>query len=187
MTIQGYREHHTGLAIDVCLVKDGKIIDDNDEMIAEKEIFAKVHEKLADYGFILRYPEGREKDTGYTYEPWHFRYVGDPSLAWVIENENLTLEQYIANLDDVKGIPSAARYKIVEALKKQLKETYKDKYTEVKFDVTKIYDDDEAKDLVDNYSSEDILFEVEYQINTSEGVDPNEYMIHNGVLYTERG
>ena len=187
MAVPGYSEHHTGLAIDVCLVKDGKIIDDNDEMIAEKEIFAKVHEKLSDYGFILRYPEGREADTGYTYEPWHFRYVGDPSLAWVITNENLTLEEYIATLDDVKGIPSAARYKIVEALKKELKEAYKDKYTEVKFDVTKIYGDDEAKDLVDNYSSEDILFEVEYQIKPSEGVDPNEFMIPNGELDSETG
>ena len=46
---------YTGLAIDVCLEKDGRRIDDNDEMIAEKEIFAKVHEKLAKYGFILRY------------------------------------------------------------------------------------------------------------------------------------
>ena len=96
VAIPGYSEHHTGLAIDICLVKDGKVIDDNDEMIAEREIFAKIHEKLPKYGFILRYPEGKEQITGYGYEPWHFRYVGSPEIAKKITQSGLTLEEYLA-------------------------------------------------------------------------------------------
>ena len=64
VAVPGFSEHHTGLAIDICLIKDGRIIDDNDEMISEVETFSKVHEKLADYGFILRYPKGKEDITG---------------------------------------------------------------------------------------------------------------------------
>ncbi len=95
VAVPGYSEHHTGLAIDVCLKKDGKFIYDNDEMIAEKEIFAKVHAKLADHGFILRYLEGKEDVTGYGYEPWHFRYVGSVEVAKEIMSNGLTLEEYL--------------------------------------------------------------------------------------------
>ncbi len=95
VAVPGYSEHHTGLAIDVCLDKDGKRIDDNDEMIAEKEIFAKVHEKLPKYGFILRYLDGKDDKTGYSYEPWHFRYINDPALAKEIMDKGITLEEYL--------------------------------------------------------------------------------------------
>ena len=95
VALVGYSEHHTGLAVDVCLIKDGKVIDDNDEMIAEKEIFAKVHSHLADYGFILRYMEGKESITGYSYEPWHFRYIDDSDVAKEIMDKGLTLEEYL--------------------------------------------------------------------------------------------
>ncbi len=97
VAVPGYSEHHTGLAIDVAIEKDGKVIYDNDEMIAEKEIFAKVHKKLADYGFILRYKEGKEEITGYDYEPWHFRYVGSTEVAKEIYEKDLTLEEYLQN------------------------------------------------------------------------------------------
>ena len=98
VAVPGYSEHHTGLAIDVCLDKDGKRIDDNDDMIAEKEIFAKVHAKLAKYGFILRYLEGKDAETGYSYEPWHFRYINDPALAKEIMDKGITLEAYLGEL-----------------------------------------------------------------------------------------
>ena len=97
VAVPGFSEHHTGLAIDVCLIKDGKVIDDNDEMIAEKEIFAKVHSYLADYGFILRYMEGKESITGYSYEPWHIRYVGK-QVAKEIKRRNITLEEYLGEI-----------------------------------------------------------------------------------------
>ena len=91
----GYSEHHTGLAIDICLIKDGEYIADNDAMIAEKEIFEKIHAKLADYGFILRYPEGKEEITGYSAEPWHFRYIGDVNAAKEIMSKGITFEEYL--------------------------------------------------------------------------------------------
>ena len=93
----GYSEHHTGLAVDICLVVNGTVIDDNDEMIAQKEIFEKIHEKLQDYGFILRFLEGKENITGYSYEPWHFRYV-QIDHAKNIAKQNMTLEEYIETL-----------------------------------------------------------------------------------------
>ena len=94
VAVPGYSEHHTGLAIDVCLVKDGEVIDDNDDMIAEEEIFSRVHELLAKHGFILRYLKGKESITGYAYEPWHFRYVGVQD-AKTITDGGLTLEEYL--------------------------------------------------------------------------------------------
>ena len=97
VAVPGHSEHHTGLAIDVCLIKDGRIIDDNDQMIREVEIFSKVHEKLADYGFILRFLKGKESITGYSYEPWHFRYVGEEVAKYIYHN-NLTLEEYLDQL-----------------------------------------------------------------------------------------
>ena len=96
VAVPGYSEHHTGLAIDICIVVDGKVINDNDEMIAQKDIFAKIHKRLAKYGFILRYPEGMEEITGYSYEPWHLRYVGKDA-AKAISDREWTLEQYLAS------------------------------------------------------------------------------------------
>lgn len=90
----GYSEHHTGLAVDVCIVKDGEAINDNDAMIAETELFDKVHELMPEYGFILRYPEGKEGITGYSYEPWHLRYVG-VEAAKEIAAKDITLEEYL--------------------------------------------------------------------------------------------
>ena len=98
VAVPGYSEHHTGLAIDVCLEKDGVRIDDNDDMIAEVEIFAEVHKHLADHGFILRYPEGKEDITGYSYEPWHFRYIDDPEIAGEIMEKGITFEEYLGEI-----------------------------------------------------------------------------------------
>lgn len=95
VAVPGYSEHHTGLAIDICLKIDGELVYDNDEMIAQKDIFKKIHSKLAKYGFILRYPEGKKKETGYAYEPWHFRYVGSEKVAKEITSKKITLEKYL--------------------------------------------------------------------------------------------
>ena len=77
----GYSEHHTGLALDLYLIIDGKDVVLNEEMIQYPEIWAKIHEKLADYGFILRYLDGEEHITGYGYEPWHIRYIDNVDIA----------------------------------------------------------------------------------------------------------
>ncbi len=93
----GYSEHHTGIALDLYLIIDGKDVDENEDMMQYPEIWEKIHAKLAQYGFILRYPDGKEHITGYGYEPWHIRYVGDAETAREIASQpGLTLEEYLA-------------------------------------------------------------------------------------------
>ena len=91
----GYSEHHTGLAVDICVVEDGNIINDNDEMLAMEDVFSKIHSYMTEYGFILRYPPNKEDITGYAYEPWHLRYVGT-FPATEIAMRCITLEEYLA-------------------------------------------------------------------------------------------
>jgi D-alanyl-D-alanine carboxypeptidase len=89
----GKSEHQTGLALDFCLFINGVYTDDiTDEQEETKWIHANCHK----YGFIVRYPKGKEDITGYSYEPWHLRYVGN-KLAKVIYENNLTLEEYYKN------------------------------------------------------------------------------------------
>ncbi len=83
----GHSEHQTGLAVDV----EGSN-HDYDEFENSKE-FIWMKENAYKYGFILRYPKGKEKITGFKYEPWHYRYVG-LDTAKTIHDENLTLEEY---------------------------------------------------------------------------------------------
>ena len=97
LAVPGFSEHHTGLAIDIGIIKDGVFINDNDEMIAEKEIFGEIHKHLAEHGFILRYLPGMDEITGYAYEPWHFRYVGVENARLITES-GLTLEEYLGEL-----------------------------------------------------------------------------------------
>ena len=47
------------------------------------------------YGFILRYQKGKENITGYNYEPWHFRYIGDIDIAKEIMERGICFEEYI--------------------------------------------------------------------------------------------
>ena len=94
VAVPGYSEHHTGLALDICIKVDGELVYENEDMIAQREIFAKIHAKLADYGFILRYLENRDDITGYAYEPWHLRYIKDKEIAKEIMSNNLTFEEY---------------------------------------------------------------------------------------------
>lgn len=93
LAVPGYSEHHTGLAIDICLVKDGKIIDDKNALLAETEFFDQIHQELMHYGFIVRYPEGKIDITGHSYEPWHLRYVG--IAAQEINRQGISLEEYL--------------------------------------------------------------------------------------------
>lgn len=85
----GFSEHQTGLALDVY---NGKL---NYTDFAKTKEFTWMSEHAHEYGFILRFPEGKEKETGYKYESWHYRYVGT-EVATYIKNNNITLEEYIA-------------------------------------------------------------------------------------------
>ncbi len=82
----GSSEHQTGLAMDINSVdisfantKEGKWLANNSYK----------------YGFILRYPKGKEYITGYQYEPWHFRYVGEDVAKYIYEHD-ITFEEYYA-------------------------------------------------------------------------------------------
>ena len=71
----GASEHQTGLAIDICVYRNNKCYIEHD--ISDFVEIKWLHHNAHKYGFILRYPNGMEEKTGYNYEPWHFRYVGD--------------------------------------------------------------------------------------------------------------
>lgn len=96
----GTSEHHSGLAIDIALKVNGEYLDADVVHEEDEPIFKKIHSHLKDYGFILRYPEGKEHITGYPYEPWHIRYVGEIPAKIIYEN-NYTLEEY---LEDFSGV-----------------------------------------------------------------------------------
>ena len=80
----GYSEHQTGLAIDVNQIDDSFIG-------TPEAIWLENH--CHEFGFILRYPQGKQDITGYQYESWHIRYVGT-DLATQIHASGLTLEEY---------------------------------------------------------------------------------------------
>ena len=80
----GYSEHQSGLAMDLNSVDDSFAYTKEAKWIAEN---------CARFGFIVRYPEGKEAITGYIYEPWHVRYLG-VDLAESITASGLTFEEY---------------------------------------------------------------------------------------------
>ncbi len=88
--VPGHSEHETGLAIDVT-GGDGKCA--ANDCFGDTKEAAWLAEHAAEYGFIVRYPEGKQDITGYKYEPWHMRYVGI-TIAQEIAEKQLTLEEY---------------------------------------------------------------------------------------------
>lgn len=92
--LPGQSEHQTGLAFDVGDASaSGYNLQTYMENLASTQ-WMMAH--CADYGFILRYPKGKEAITGYQYEPWHFRYVG-VDTAKSIMSSGLTLEEYLGD------------------------------------------------------------------------------------------
>ena len=89
----GCSEHQTGLAIDLGLRQDH--IDFIRPHFPYQGIAQDFRREMARYGFIQRYPAGKEAITGIGHEPWHFRYVGTPHAALMAER-GLTLEEYIS-------------------------------------------------------------------------------------------
>ena len=83
----GHSEHQTGLAIDLCTDKNDYI-----EFINTDE-YNWVKDNCYKYGFIIRYPKGKENITGYKFEPWHIRYVG----KYASKIKDITLEEYKKN------------------------------------------------------------------------------------------
>ncbi|GGD66805.1 M15 family metallopeptidase [Paenibacillus nasutitermitis] len=88
--VPGTSEHQTGLAIDVT-ARSGKCAASDCFGGTKEAVWIARH--ASEYGFIIRYPEGKDALTGYKYEPWHIRYVGE-EIAAIIASGDLTLEQY---------------------------------------------------------------------------------------------
>ena len=93
----GCSEHQTGLAID--LGENGPEVDFLCPAFPDSGPCGALRRRAADFGFILRYPKGKEAVTGIGYEPWHFRYVGWPH-AKLMEERHLVLEEYLEWLHD---------------------------------------------------------------------------------------
>ncbi|MDD2378233.1 MAG: M15 family metallopeptidase [Bacilli bacterium] len=85
----GHSEHETGLAIDVSTMKSGL------GGFAETPESTWMKDNAHRFGFILRYPEGKEHLTGFNYEPWHYRYVGLED-AGKINELDITFDEYYA-------------------------------------------------------------------------------------------
>ena len=84
VAIPGTSEHELGLAVDI---NAERVLSEN------ADVYLWLQEHAWEYGFILRYPKGKEDVTGIDYEPWHYRYVGKDAAKEIIENE-ITLEEY---------------------------------------------------------------------------------------------
>ncbi len=91
----GFSEHQTGLSMDVLHVSNvaSSLTEANFQDSKEYEWMV---ENAYKYGLILRYPKGMEEITGYMYEPWHWRYVGEDVATFMKENEIETLEEFHA-------------------------------------------------------------------------------------------
>lgn len=80
----GYSEHQTGLAFD--------LIGTDGDLVTEEKAAQWLLDHVADYGFVVRYLKGKEKETGYMAEEWHLRYVGKEAKD--IAASGLSLEEY---------------------------------------------------------------------------------------------
>ena len=88
VAVPGTSEHQLGLALDIIAEYDS----DNNPT------WNWLQQNCWRYGFILRYPKGKEEITGIDYEPWHFRYVGVPTAEEITES-GLCLEEYLEKLN----------------------------------------------------------------------------------------
>lgn len=88
----GTSEHQLGLALDLVDARHVKLDESQENTAAYKWLY----EHCAEYGFIVRYPNGKTDITGIIYEPWHFRYVG-VEAAKVIMEKGITLEEYLTD------------------------------------------------------------------------------------------
>lgn len=98
IAIPNHSEHHTGLAVDIVdqeWIAQGRGLEPEYDTQSSQQWLM---ETKTDFGFVLRYPEGKEEITGIQYEPWHFRYVGVENAEFMAEN-NLVLEEYIELLE----------------------------------------------------------------------------------------
>ena len=96
----GCSEHQSGLAVDMALIQPQ--INFITPEFPRNGVCQKFRELAPRYGFIERYPQGKQPITGIDHEPWHFRYVGSPH-AQLITSEGVTLEEYLEQLNCLNG------------------------------------------------------------------------------------
>ncbi|MCQ4087367.1 D-alanyl-D-alanine carboxypeptidase family protein [Saccharibacillus sp. JS10] len=87
----GTSEHQTGLAMDVSALS---VNNDLEQTFGDTEEGRWLAQHAHEYGFIIHYLKGKEEQTGYSYEPWHIRYVGT-DLAQAVYDSGLSLEEYL--------------------------------------------------------------------------------------------
>ncbi len=112
VAMPGYSEHHTGLVVDFTTY-NGKSYDD----FTGEGDYAWIMNNCDKYGFINRYPKGKEKLTFIDNEPWHFRYVGVPHAS-IMKDYDLCMEEYIDFIKNytidtgmfLKEMPNGAKY-----------------------------------------------------------------------------
>ncbi|HZK01285.1 MAG TPA: D-alanyl-D-alanine carboxypeptidase family protein, partial [Anaerovoracaceae bacterium] len=92
----GQSEHQSGLAVDVSSPSVNYALT---ERFGETEEGIWLANNAHEYGFIIRFPKDKENITGYLYEPWHIRYVGQP-IAEEIYSKTLTLEEYLDQYEE---------------------------------------------------------------------------------------
>lgn len=86
----GHSEHQTGLALDIFCTTNS-----NRNTFKDTEAYQWLLNNAHKYGFILRYPEGKENITGFTFESWHYRYVGKEIAQYIYDN-SITFDEYYA-------------------------------------------------------------------------------------------
>lgn len=89
----GESEHETGLGLDVYVNYHAG------EGFLDSDAGKYVNAECQNYGFIIRYPAGKKSITGFSFEPWHIRYVGLPH-SLIITEQSITLEEYIESLEE---------------------------------------------------------------------------------------
>jgi len=112
VAVPGHSEHQTGLAIDLGLAQEE--LDRIRPRFPYDGICGEFRRWAADFGFIERYPAGKEEITGIAHEPWHFRYVGAPHAA-IMTELGLALEEYCQWVRQFAGADRAfqkGRYRI---------------------------------------------------------------------------
>ncbi len=105
----GQSEHHLGLAIDIGVFRDFSKIEKKFAKVPilgnamkrdiRMKMLKEIQQDYAEFGFILRYPEGKKDVTGYDYEPWHIRFVG-VEHAKAMKKNGLCLEEYVAKIKE---------------------------------------------------------------------------------------
>ncbi len=88
VALPGTSEHQLGIAVDINADKS---------KCSNEDVYGWLAENAYKYGFVLRYPPGKQKITGTSYEPWHYRYVGEEAAKEIYER-GICLEEYFKQM-----------------------------------------------------------------------------------------